>query len=232
MIIKGIQKMSMVDYPGLLCTTLFTPGCNLRCPFCHNSALVIKSRDAAEEPLDLDDLFCFLEGRKKKIDAVCLTGGEPLLQQDVAEFLAEIKKMGFKTKLDTNGTKPDALERVLQSGSVDYVAMDIKNSAERYGETVGVRQFDIAPILQSIKLLSDGQTPHEFRTTITKTFHDLPSLMGAGELIKGAEAWYLQAFKEGENVLDSTVKGYEQAELKAFLKALEGYAKRVLPRGF
>lgn len=230
MIIKGIQKLSMVDYPGLIATTLFTPGCNMRCPFCHNSSLVTGKE---EQPtfIDLDDLFYFLEGRKKKIDAVCLSGGEPLLQEGVADFLLKIKKMGFKTKLDTNGTRPDALLKVLEAGAADYVAMDVKNSAERYGQTVGVERFDLAPVLNSIDLLMRGQTPYEFRTTVTKTFHDLDSLIGAGELIKGAECWYLQAFKAGETVLDPSVTGYDEEELRSFLPHLTPYAQRVSLRG-
>lgn len=231
MIIKGIQKLSMVDYPGLLCTTLFTPGCNLRCPFCHNSSLVTGENADDKTFIYLDDLFAFLSQRRKKIDAVCLSGGEPLLQSGVAEFLLELKKMGFKTKLDTNGTRPEAFEEVLSAGAVDYVAMDIKNSAERYGETVGIPHFDLSPVLRSIKLLTDGKTPYEFRTTVTRTHHDLASLKGAGALIEGAEIWYLQAFKEGEGVLDQSTRGYEKSELESFLLHLEGYAKTVRLRG-
>jgi pyruvate formate lyase activating enzyme len=232
MIIKGIQKMSMVDYPGLLCTTLFTPGCNLRCPFCQNGSLVTGAHSDSGTFIDLDDLFAFLSERKRKIDAVCLSGGEPLLQSDAAEFLLEIKKMGFKTKLDTNGTRPEALFKVLSLKAADYVAMDVKNCAERYGGTVGIGHFDLSPILQSIKLLSESETEHEFRTTVTSTFHDLESLKGTGELIRGAKHWYLQAYKESEGVIDKTTRGYDEKTLKSFLPALEGYAETVLLRGF
>ena len=154
----------------------------------------------------------------------------PLLQEGVEDFLLELKKMGFKTKLDTNGTKPDALERVLTAGAVDYVAMDVKNSAERYGETVGIGHFDLAPVLQSIKLLSNSQIPHEFRTTVTRSFHDLSSLKGTGELIKGAKLWYLQGFKESEGVLDQRVTGYDRQTLSEFLSHLSVYAEMVLLR--
>ena len=231
MIIKGIQKLSMVDYPGLLCTTIFTPGCNLRCPFCHNGSLVTGIED---EPsfLDLDELLAFLSLRKKKIDAVCLSGGEPLLQKDAAEFLLELKKMGFKTKLDTNGTMPRALERVLSLKAADYVAMDVKNSVALYGKTVGVAQFDPTPVLQSIKLLKEGETDYEFRTTITASHHDLAALQETGELIRGAKRWYLQAYKESEGVLDKTTTGYDEETLKSFLPALKSYADTVLLRGF
>ena len=229
MIIKGIQKLSMVDYPGLICTTLFTPGCNMRCPFCHNSSLVVGEQD--DSFIDLDELFVFLESRKKKVDAVCLTGGEPLLQSGVAEFLLEVKKMGFKTKLDTNGTRPAALARVLETGGADYVAMDLKNGPEEYARTVGLTQFDIAPILQSIDLLLNGCVDYEFRTTVSATLHTKESLMSAGELIRGAKRWYLQAFKPGETVIDQSVKAFSKEELCALLTALEGFADELHLRG-
>ena len=133
MIIRAVQKFSAVDYPGLLCATVFTPGCNLRCPFCHNGSLVLESEPDLREEV----VFDFLETRKNKLDAVCLSGGEPLLQKGVEEFFKRVKEMGFKTKLDTNGTRPQYLKEILESGFVDYVAMDIKNSPAKYAETVG-----------------------------------------------------------------------------------------------
>ena len=139
MIIRAVQKFSAVDYPGLLCATVFTPGCNLRCPFCHNGTLVLEDEPNVREEV----VFEFLESRKNKLDAVCLSGGEPLLQKGVEEFLRKVKEMGFKTKLDTNGTKPQYLKEILMSGVVDYVAMDIKNSPARYAETVGVKAFSL-----------------------------------------------------------------------------------------
>ena len=216
MIIRAVQKLSMVDYPGLLCATVFTPGCNLRCPFCHNGTLVLDDEPNVEEQI----VFDFLSTRKNKLDAVCLSGGEPLLQKGVAEFLLKVKGMGFKTKLDTNGTKPQYLRELLESGAVDYVAMDIKNSPARYAETVGVKAFSLKPVYESIDVIRSSGVEYEFRTTVTKTFHDEESLLEASHMIEGASQWYLQTYRESENVIDKSVEGYSEEEMKSLCEAL------------
>lgn len=223
MLIRAVQKLSVVDYPGLLCATVFTPGCNLRCPFCHNGSLVLSDEPNVEEKV----VFDFLETRKKKLDAVCLSGGEPLLQKGVCEFFEKVRAMGFKTKLDTNGTKPQQLKEILDRGLVDYVAMDIKNSPARYAETVGVKAFNLTPIYESIEILKNSGVEYEFRTTVTKTFHDENSLKEAGEMIEGAPVWYLQTFRESENIIDNTVEGYNEEEMKSLLKCVQNYALQV-----
>ncbi len=217
MIIRAVQKLSVVDYPGLLCATVFTPGCNLRCPFCHNGTLVL-----GDEP-DLSEqvVFDFIATRKKKLDAVCLSGGEPLLQKGVEQFLCKVKDMGFKTKLDTNGTKPQYLKEILSAGVVDYVAMDIKNSPGRYAETVGVKAFSLKPVYESIDIIKSSGVEYEFRTTVTKTFHDEESLVEASHMIEGAAAWYLQTYRESENVIDKTVEGYSAEEMKHLFENLK-----------
>ena len=216
MIIRAVQKFSAVDYPGLLCATVFTPGCNLRCPFCHNGSLVLSDEPNLREEV----VFEFLESRKKKLDAVCLSGGEPLLQKGVEEFFRKVKEMGFKTKLDTNGTKPQYLKELLSSGVVDYVAMDIKNSPAKYAETVGVKAFNLSDIYKSIEVLKSSGVEHEFRTTVTKTFHDEKSLLEASHMIEGASQWYLQTYRESENVIDKTVEGYSEEEMKSLFELL------------
>lgn len=216
MIIRAVQKLSMVDFPGLLCATVFTPGCNLRCPFCHNGSLVLND----EPNVDEEVVFDFFETRKNKLDAVCLSGGEPLLQKGVAEFLRKVKEMGFKTKLDTNGTKPQYLKELLSGGVVDYVAMDIKNSPGKYAETVGVKAFNLKPVYESIDIIKSSGVEYEFRTTVTKTFHDEESLLEASHMIEGAAAWYLQTYRESENVIDKTVEGYSEEEMKSLFEAL------------
>lgn len=216
MIIRAVQKLSMVDFPGLLCATVFTPGCNLRCPFCHNGSLVLDD----EPNVDEEVVFDFFETRKNKLDAVCLSGGEPLLQKGVAEFLRKVKEMGFKTKLDTNGTKPQYLKELLSGGVVDYVAMDIKNSPGKYAETVGVKAFNLKPVYESIDIIKSSGVEYEFRTTVTKTFHDEESLLEASHMIEGAAAWYLQTYRESENVIDKTVEGYSEEEMKSLFEAL------------
>lgn len=216
MIIRAVQKLSMVDFPGLLCATVFTPGCNLRCPFCHNGSLVLND----EPNVDEEVVFDFFETRKNKLDAVCLSGGEPLLQKGVAEFLRKVKEMGFKTKLDTNGTKPQYLKELLSGGVVDYVAMDIKNSPGKYAETVGVKAFNLKPVYESIDIIKSSGVEYEFRTTVTKTFHDEESLLEASHMIEGAAAWYLQTYRESENVIDKSVEGYSEEEMKSLFEAL------------
>ena len=216
MIIRAVQKFSAVDYPGLLCATVFTPGCNLRCPFCHNGSLVLSDEPNLREEV----VFEFLESRKKKLDAVCLSGGEPLLQKGVEEFFRKVKEMGFKTKLDTNGTKPQYLKELLSSGVVDYVAMDIKNSPAKYAETVGVKAFNLSDIYKSIEVLKSSGVEHEFRTTVTKTFHDEKSLLEAAHMIEGASQWYLQTYRESENVIDKSVEGYSAEEMKSLCENL------------
>ena len=229
MIIKGIQKTSMVDFPGNICATLFTPGCNLRCPFCHNAGLVLG--DGTDSRIEEDDILYFLQTRLGKLDGVCITGGEPLLQTGVSEFVKKIRALGLKVKLDTNGCFPDRLYELTNAGLLDYVAMDIKNSPELYGKTVGIEPFDLSPILKSIEILTSGTTPYEFRTTVSKTFHTEESLRGAGELIKGAEVWYLQAFKDSGNLIENGIVGYDENELKNLCNLLGGYAKSVILRG-
>ena len=229
MIIKGIQKTSMVDFPGLLCATLFTPGCNLRCPFCHNSSLVLG--DGVDSQIDEEDLLYFLESRKGRLDGVCITGGEPLLQKNVLPFIEKVRALGYKVKLDTNGFFPAPLSELLDAQVLDYVAMDIKNSPAAYARTVGLDAVDLSPVYESIGLLMRGKTPYEFRTTVSKTFHTEASLREAGEMIKGAENWYLQAFKDSGNLLGNGVEGYDEEELKRLCAALRGYARRVALRG-
>lgn len=216
MIIRAVQKLSVVDYPGLLCATVFTPGCNLRCPFCHNGTLVLDDEPNVSEQV----VFDFLGTRKNKLDAVCLSGGEPLLQKGVEDFLRKVKDMGFKTKLDTNGTKPQYLKELLESGVVDYVAMDIKNSPAKYAETVGVKAFSLKPVYESINIIKSSGVDYEFRTTVTKTFHDEKSLVEASHMIEDAAVWYLQTYRESENVIDKSVEGYSEEEMKCLCENL------------
>ena len=229
MIIKGIQKTSLVDYPGLICATLFTPGCNLRCPFCHNADLV--TGNGPDTHIDEEDLLYFLDGRKGRLDGVCITGGEPLLQKDVLPFVYKIKSLGLKVKLDTNGFFPERLKELLDENILDYVAMDIKNSPAEYARTTGMAEIDLTPVRQSISLLKSGKTAYEFRTTVSKTFHSAESLKQAGEMILGAENWFLQAFKDSGNLLQKGIVAFAENELLDLCNMLRGYAKHVALRG-
>lgn len=195
--IHGLQKMTLLDYPGRVACTVFFGGCDLRCPFCHNAELI----DGAAPPvMQEEELLSFLKKRQGLLDGVAITGGEPLLQKDLPVLAARIRGLGYPIKLDTNGTHPKLLEQMLRDGLVQYVAMDIKNSPERYAETVGVPGFDLAPVRESAAILMAGQTEYEFRTTVVTEFHDDRSFEQIGEWIAGARRYYLQKFTDRETV--------------------------------
>ena len=172
--IHGFQKMTLLDFPGRVACTVFTGGCNLRCPFCHNALLVTKLTDT--DIIPTESVFSYLEKRKGILDGVAITGGEPLLQPDIASFIRKIKNMGYAVKLDTNGAYPAKLRDLIEEGIVDYVAMDVKNSKEKYGETVGIPNFDVSKIEESIKFLMSGKVDFEFRTTVVKEFHTVEDI--------------------------------------------------------
>ena len=169
--IAGLQKLTLLDFPGKTAATVFTPGCNFRCPFCHNADLVTgeAGRDGAaadSSALSIDELFAFLGKRQGLLDGVCITGGEPLLQSGIDEFCTRVHELGFAVKLDTNGSFPGRLRALVEEGLVDYVATDVKNAPERYAETVGVPAFDLAPVQESLDFLRSGAVPYEVRTTV------------------------------------------------------------------
>ena len=223
----GIQKLTLLDYPGTVACTVFTLGCNMRCPFCHNSLLVTKTEDAEEYPVE--DFFKFLEKRRGILDGVCVTGGEPLIHSDAGEFIAKIKALGYKVKLDTNGSFPDRLEEILKSGNVDYVAMDIKNSPAKYAETVGIPGFDVSKIQRSIEIIRSSGIEHEFRTTVVSPLHDSESIAGAAEMVRGAPKYFLQNFVDSGNLINgegmSALPGEELEKALAKAKALIPQAK-------
>ncbi len=221
----GIQKLTLLDYPGTVACTVFTLGCNMRCPFCHNSLLVTKADEAEVYPEE--EFFKFLGKRRGILDGVCVTGGEPLIHADAGEFIAKIKAMGFKVKLDTNGSFPDRLEEILKSGNVDYVAMDIKNSPEKYAETVGIPGFDVSKIQRSIEIIKASGVDHEFRTTVVSPLHTADSIRGAAEMIKGEPKYFLQNFVDSGDLIDGEGMGALPAgELDKALKE----AKDLIPQ--
>lgn len=192
--IGGLQKMSLLDYPEKICAIVFTVGCNFRCPFCHNSALI--AADTAEPLIAEDEFFSFLSRRVGRLDGVCVTGGEPLLQPDLADFLRRIKRLGFTVKLDTNGSFPERLEALLSESLLDYVAMDVKNAPEKYAKTVGITEISLNNIEISAKLLLDGDIPYEFRTTLVKEFHTPEDIRRIGRLLRGGKKYCLQNFSD------------------------------------
>ncbi len=227
--IHGFQKMTMLDFPGRVACTVFTAGCNLRCPFCHNARLVThkESCDRIEE----QEIFDYLEKRKGILDGVCITGGEPLLQPDIAEFMKNIKKLGLEIKLDTNGCFPDRLKALVNDGLVDYVAMDIKNSPELYGKTVGIEDFDISPISESIKLLTQGKISYEFRMTVVRELHTLQSITKASEWIAGAKQFFLQSFVDSGDLIGEGLSAPETDFMKQAQCAAAAFVEKVELRG-
>ena len=225
MLIGGLQKFSLIDYPGKICAIVFTQGCNLRCPYCHNPELV--KPELFDTPLSENKVFSFLENRKGKLDAVEITGGEPTLQPDLLEFVKKIKDMGFLVKLDSNGTNPHVLERIIKNKLVDYLAMDIKAPLEKYSRVVGVR-VNIANIRYSINLIMKSGINYEFRTTVVKSLLPREDIIKIGKLIRGAENYFLQRFilskTLDKNFSDKTT--YSDKEFRDFKKILEKYVRK------
>lgn len=228
--IHGLQKMSMVDFPGKIAATVFTGGCNLRCPFCHNALLVTR---LSESPLlDQGEVLKFLRARRGLLDGVVLTGGEPLLQKDAPDFLAEVREMGFAVKLDTNGCYPQVLSRILEQKLVDYVAMDIKNCKEKYGLTAGLPNFDITPVEESVRLLMAGTVDYEFRTTVAKELHTPEDIENIGRWIQGAKRYFLQNFEDSGNLIGQGYHGFSEEEIRHMAGIASQYMEHVGVRGY
>ena len=215
MIIKGLQKLTLLDYPEHTACTVFTGGCNLRCPFCHNASLALNP--ASVDEIDEEKFFSFLRKRKGILDGVCITGGEPLINTDIENFMLRIKQLGFKVKIDTNGTLPVRLKSVVENGLADYVAVDIKNSKKLYEITVGVSYFNTSPVEKTVDYLMSGNIPYEFRTTVTRTFHTENSMRELSEWIKGAKRYFLQNFVNSGDLINPQIEGYSLEEMQKML---------------
>ncbi len=209
--------MTLLDFPGKVACTVFLGGCDLRCPFCHNSDLI---DGGAPTVMDDKELLSFLEKRKGLLDGVAFTGGEPLLRGELKELIIRIRALGFAVKLDTNGSHPERLRELLEGRLVDYVAMDIKNSPERYAETVGVAGIDLAPFRESAKLLMESGVPYEFRTTVVAELHDDASFEAIGQWLSGAERFFLQRFTDRDSVLFSGLHAPEKADMERYAAIL------------
>lgn len=229
--VTGIQKLTLLDYPGVVACTVFTAGCNFRCPFCHNAMLVLPEQ-IDDECLTDDEVFGFLKKRRGVLDGVAVTGGEPLLHADMPEFLTRVKELGYKIKLDTNGSNPELLSEIVKNKLVDRVAMDIKNAPEEYARTIGLKSFDIAPVERSKEMLLRGDIDYEFRTTVVKGIHTKESLIGAAKWIEGAKEYYLQQFKDSGNlILPDGLSAYDEKQMHALADAVRDYVPTVEVRG-
>lgn len=227
--VYGLQKLTLLDYPGKMAATIFTGGCNFRCPFCHNRSLVFLNENEGE--IDQDIIFDYLEQRKKMLDGVCITGGEPLLHKGLEGFIRTIKDKGLLVKLDTNGTNYEGLKNLVEQGLVDYVAMDIKNTLDKYAETVGLGQFDTSQIEKSVAYLKEGHVDYEFRTTVVKEFHEDTDFEKLGEWLKGANHYYLQNFETQGTCIKEGLHEIGNDRLKEIENIVRPYVKEIAIRG-
>lgn len=226
--IHGLQKLTLLDFPGHVACTVFLAGCDFRCPFCHNGGLVL----GGMEPLmDEAALLTFLKKRQGLLDGVAVTGGEPLLRPDLPRLLGEIKALGYAVKLDTNGSHPAALRALAADGLVDYVAMDIKNSPAAYAATVGVPDFDLAPVEESVAFLLSGAVAYEFRTTAVAEFHTDASFAAIARWIAGAKRYFIQCFTDRDAVLQAGLHAPAKEQLEHWADIVRPLVPRVELRG-
>lgn len=226
--IHGLNKTTLLDYPEHVAATLFTGNCNFRCPFCHNGELVIcpDTQPAIPE----EEIFAFLNKRKRILQGVCITGGEPTLQPDLADFMKRVKDLGLSVKLDTNGYRPEVLEALIQADLLDYIAMDIKSSKAGYPYAAGVN-LDISRIERSTECIRQSGLPYEFRTTVVKELHTAADFEAIGEWLGGSRAYYLQQFKDGGAVLSKNLTACTKEEMEAFAEILRKKIQTVGIRG-
>jgi pyruvate formate lyase activating enzyme len=222
MLIKGLQKLTLLDFPEKMACTVFTFGCNFRCPFCHNASLVLSDR-ADDHSVSEEEFFAFLQKRRGILEGVCITGGEPTLQPDLPDFIRRVRSMGYAVKLDTNGYRPAVLKALVAEGLIDYVAMDIKNSLPRYADTVGVHPFDTAPVEESMDYLMEGHVPFEFRTTLVKGLHTPESVEAMGRRLAGGERFFLQTFEDSGDLIGEGLSAFTEEETEALLAVLRSY---------
>ncbi len=214
MLFGGIQKLTLLDFPGNVACILFTPGCNFRCPFCHNSSLVKSSQPQSTE----EEILSFLKKRQGILEGVCITGGEPLIHPDLPEFIKKVKELGYKVKLDTNGSFPLRLKALTDDNLLDYVAMDVKNSFHKYPLTTGVDNINIQDIEESIAILLNSTIPYEFRTTVTNELHTAEDIKSITALIKGADKYFIQNFVDSGDILEEGMHPVAQNEIEKMAK--------------
>ena len=219
--------MTMLDYPTKIACTIFTHGCNLRCPFCHNARLVVREPDLFDE----NEILSYINKRRGVLDGVCISGGEPMLQYDLFDFMKKVKDMGMLIKLDTNGCFPDKLSDAINSGLVDYVAMDIKNCKDKYALTAGLDNMDISKIEKSVDILMSGKIDFEFRTTVTRELHTPADFVKIGEWIKGNEKYYIQSFIDSGELIENSSSPLDMQGLEALKEAVLPYVPNTFLRG-
>ncbi len=228
MLIEGLQKTTLLDYPGYVACTLFAHGCNLRCPFCHNAGLVVRK---PENIINEEEIAAFLQKRKGILDGVCLTGGEPLAQKDAVRFIEFLKSFGYKVKLDTNGFYPERLQEIIDKGLVDYIAMDIKSSKSGYPKAVGIQDIDITPMIKSTELIMSSGIDYEFRTTAVKGIHLVSDFQEIGKWLSGAKRYFIQQFIDSGDIISEGLNAFSKEEMLKLLAAVREYIPTAEIRG-
>ena len=227
--ISGIQKLTLLDFPGKLACTVFTSGCNFRCPFCHNASLVLPGMS---DHIDEQEVFSFLKKREGILEGVCITGGEPCLQPDLEAFIGKVRDIGFAVKLDTNGSFPEKLSSLLEKGLLDYVAMDIKTSKERYSEVCGVQNEKLLENVQkSVEILKSSSVPHEFRTTTARELQTKEDFEKIGRWLSGEKRYFIQQYEASGELVGDEMTPYEKEELTEFAKVMKNFVENVEIRG-
>ncbi len=229
MVFHGFQKLTLLDYPGKVAATLFTAGCNFKCPFCHNASLVTHIQNG--EVYDEEELLSYLKKRSGILDGVCITGGEPLLHEGIQPFLRRVKELGYAVKLDTNGSFPERLKALVSEGFVDYVAMDIKNAKEKYPLTVGIDSFSLDAVEKSVAFLLSGKVEYEFRTTVVKEFHTLSDIESIARWIAGAEKYFLQNFVDSGDLIASGLSPESVDTMRKMKEIASKFVKKTDIRG-
>ncbi|MFH0840933.1 MAG: anaerobic ribonucleoside-triphosphate reductase activating protein [bacterium] len=230
MLIGGLEKLSLIDYPDHLAAIIFTQGCNFRCQFCYNPMLVLpnsKNKLQKDHLIPEKDLFAFLRDRVKKLDGVVITGGEPTLHQDLPEFIKKIRSLGYLIKLDTNGTNPDMVTKLIKDQLIDYIAMDLKAPRNKYEEVVGV-PIDFSKIAKSVKIIKASKLPHEFRTTVAPNLLNQSDIIAMAEFLAGDSKWYLQEFQSDKDLINKEFEGsamYSRRDLQEMAEQARKYVK-------
>ncbi len=227
--ICGLNKTTLLDYPGHVASTVFLGGCNFRCPFCQNGDLVLKPE--GQPAIEKEAVMAFLRKRKGVLTGVCITGGEPTIERGLEELIEEIKDIGYLVKLDTNGYCPEVIRKLTEKGLVDYIAMDIKNDLKKYGETVGIQGIDAGRIMDSIRWIINGKTDYEFRTTVVKELHGREDMSAIGKAIKGAKAYFLQGYQESGGVIAPGFHAYGKEEMEELAEWVKPFVPNVQLRG-
>lgn len=232
-VIKGIQKTTFVDYPGKIAATVFTWGCNFRCVFCHNSALVDAKKGQDLPIIPEAEIIEYLKGRTHQLEGICVSGGEPTIHPDLPDFIRKLKALGYTIKLDTNGTNPDMLQALITEGLLEYIAMDIKGPIGLYPQIVNM-EVNEENILRSIEIIKNSGVRHEFRTTVMPDFHQEKDIDSVGCMLRGAQHYSLQQFRASEGVLNASyqeAQSYTGEELTEMAKKFEPFVKKVTVRG-